>query len=612
MWLALALAACSRKTSAPAAVTDAATATLPQEADASAGAPTIALRTAGSDADASGLFQWATWGDRRVLLFADADAKELVTLDGQSLEPLGRQPLDGAPSAVRVAGGDVYVTLSDRARLVGLRAHREKVGTFEITRTVQTRAEPVALATTSTELLVLSGFGHALERFSVGLSPRDGSAVTMLPHEPRSLVVLPGGDVVVGHASQGPLTVVRSSGGVEPIDVTERGACKSITDHECDGLVDLPGSEHYAMAAIDGDVLVAGTLSLATGDVVSRYGSDGDGSGEWGPPSVVSFTLDLARPGQREVARSWRPGRFVCSLPRALAVDLSHRDVFVACSGNGRVARLRLDKVGGSWHVATVRGYVSVAGTPLALAVDGQTSDVIVWSREARTLTRLTRTKEDALVAGTSKSLPLATPLDPSWQRGRALFHSADKRISANGLVACAHCHPDGRDDDLVWSTPNGKRRTISLVGVGTASSFGWDGRTRTLSEHIETTIKQRLGGAGLLDEDMSALVAYVRTIQSPQHATDATGLKSFEAAGCASCHVPSSELGDDRVHDLGNGITKRTPRLAGLGGRRTFFHDGRYVSLDAMLGDPRLSMGHARELPAIDQAALRTFLEAL
>ena len=46
--------------------------------------------------------------------------------------------------------------------------HATTLGTFEVAHSAKTRPEPVALATTSTEVLVLTGFGRALERFPLG------------------------------------------------------------------------------------------------------------------------------------------------------------------------------------------------------------------------------------------------------------------------------------------------------------------------------------------------------------------------------------------------------------------------------------------------------------
>ena len=46
----------------------------------------------------------------------------------------------------------------------------------------------------------------------------------------------------------------------------------------------------------------------------------------------------------------------------------------------------------------------------------------------------------------------------PQIARGRALFRVTDDgRLSRDGR-ACASCHPDGRDDALTWSTPDGPR----------------------------------------------------------------------------------------------------------------------------------------------------------
>ena len=105
-----------------------------------------------------------------------------------------------------------------------------------------------------------------------------------------------------------------------------------------------------------------------------------------------------------------------------------------------------------------------------------------------------------------SLSLSEHAPLDAKIARGRELFHTSnDSRISNDGR-ACATCHVDGREDSLVWASPDGKRQTPMLAGrLSGTSPFGWSGSMKSLREHVGQTLS-RLEGKGLPDADMQAL----------------------------------------------------------------------------------------------------------
>jgi hypothetical protein len=64
-------------------------------------------------------------------------------------------------------------------------------------------------------------------------------------------------------------------------------------------------------------------------------------------------------------------------------------------------------------------------------------------------------------------------PVQPQADLGHELFH----REAPAGL-ACASCHPEGRDDGRVWKfLPDGARRTQNLAGgVIETAPFHWDG----------------------------------------------------------------------------------------------------------------------------------------
>ncbi len=212
-------------------------------------------------------------------------------------------------------------------------------------------------------------------------------------------------------------------------------------------------------------------------------------------------------------------------------------------------------------------------------------------------------------------------------ERGRRIFHaSGDPRISSDGR-ACASCHPDGRDDGLVWSTPDGPRQTISLAGrVRHEAPFGWMGKHASLQEHMRATMKN-LKGKGLAPDDEDALASYLTTMKGPPTAPGARTLTAQEQQGrvvfesdatsCATCHG-GPDRSDHDVHDVGSktAVEKTAdliaPSLVGIAGSAPYFHDGRYGSLEELLENSDGKMGSTASLSAPEKGALVAYLRTL
>lgn len=218
-------------------------------------------------------------------------------------------------------------------------------------------------------------------------------------------------------------------------------------------------------------------------------------------------------------------------------------------------------------------------------------------------------------------------PLPPDVSRGRRLFYAANNPALSSGGLSCGGCHPDGRDDGLVWFLANGPRQTPTLAGRLVAP-FNWTGTHRTIEGNVAQTIT-RLGGTGLPISDVDAIAAFVqRGIHAPaaeppttEPAADlvARGREVFNNAGnCASCHDPARNFTDGQPHELGGlGADERermfdTPSLRYLRGSGPFFHDGRYQTLRELLTDARARMGTIGSLSAPDVDALEAYLLTL
>src|SRR4029450_2077914 len=100
---------------------------------------------------------------------------------------------------------------------------------------------------------------------------------------------------------------------------------------------------------------------------------------------------------------------------------------------------------------------------PSALARVPATSRFLAWARFARTLSLVDLGASAAPLV--SRDVPRVRARDPLELAGREIFHrNGDRAISGDG-VACASCHPDGRDDGLVGAGPLGHRHSLTLAG---------------------------------------------------------------------------------------------------------------------------------------------------
>jgi DNA-binding beta-propeller fold protein YncE/mono/diheme cytochrome c family protein len=595
-------------------------------------APLVPVSTAG----AGSTIALVRRGEQRLALVADSDAKVLRMLDTKTEQELRVTPLEGTPSQLVVAAdGRVYVALRDRAEVDVLEVTPDSEPSLRIASRVTTAEEPTGLSLTpdGRSLLVACGWGHALDvfatktlehRFRVGMA-----------REPRSVVTSEDGALAyVSHASASLVSVV-------DLETPE---------HEVDAVrLDTPDFQHegqqlqwrqgYALARTEFGVLAPG-VTAETGDTTVRSETYG-GVDAFSAPAE-SFAVNVVHPhapGGRGEGDT--PARLLgvgsgngCLLPRAAAYDAEGQWLAVACEGQDQVWRMDARPTGNAGRQAVWQ----VGGEPTGLALDGATRSLFVWSQRSHTVTSMdmdawhpsaTQPEETERVValGPRVEVPDAVAV------GRGLFHlTGDTRISSDGR-ACASCHPDGRDDGLVWATPDGPRQTPTLAGrlAGTAP-YGWNGARSTVKMHVTSTVK-RLGGTGLDDESMDALVAYCMHMDEPPRAaekeaevpleavalvTEGRDLFESSSTGCASCHMADGTFTDGNRHDVkskAKGDPHRrfdTPSLRFVSGTAPYFHDGRYTTLRALLVGSDGKMGHTAKLSSHDLDALEAYLKTL
>jgi cytochrome c peroxidase len=157
---------------------------------------------------------------------------------------------------------------------------------------------------------------------------------------------------------------------------------------------------------------------------------------------------------------------------------------------------------------------------------------------------------------------------------------------------------------------------------TGTAP-FGWTGNGDRLDDHMKKTFS-RLGGKGLEEHELGALLAYVASLKPPSTEPDsvrlaARGKKLFHdtATGCANCHS-GDKLTDGERHDVNSAVVSDkekgfdTPSLLHIAASAPYFHDGRFASLRDMLDSTSGTMGDTSHLSDEDKDALVAYLKTL
>jgi DNA-binding beta-propeller fold protein YncE len=612
---------------------------------------------------------------RTLAYVADEDSRAVHVVDVDRGSELSTVAVGGAPAQLLVlADGRVAVTLRDKNRVAVLEPLDDS-GALEARCSVPVATEPFGLAATPDDarLLVTSGVGRTVTALETG-TLRQAFAVAVA-REPRAIVVDDDGRrAFVAHVVGGKMSVIdldqrREQAGDAPstgdravreLDLRvkkvvqapsrnraadrDRGGCqgfalaKSVSGKEAlePGVGEKPPVTQQvpkktaptSVAPARPGRIFAPMVTVDPGDPEVRstqyYGEVLDGVPKEAPlVSVIDAKGE--RPLTRAVLSLGQGTRTEreCLLPRSATVRQQTGTLLVSCLGIDSV--VELDTRGVDPARLERRRWQVPAG-PTGVAIDEVSHRAFVWSQFDGKLTALD-------LAGDAEPRSIAVSYRPAAAvaavaQGRKLFHAVDDaRISSDG-TACASCHPDGREDALTWSTPDGPRQTIMLAGrTATSAPYGWTGTHATLHAYVTNTFT-RLGGTGLQGPELDALVAYLEGMPGPANDGARSGEQQqlarrgqqlfFESRqGCASCHVGGVGA-DAGKHDVASGTkadmngTFETPSLRFIGATAPYFHDGRYPTLDALLSSADSRMGHTAHLDAGDRRALRAYLETL
>jgi cytochrome c peroxidase len=633
-----------------------------------------------------------------VLYVADEDhaALRVVPLPFDAARPIRTIKLPGAPAQVVAldggAEGRVLVTIRDPGMLVVLRPDAAQILVEAGRVALPDDAWGVAVTPDAKTALVSSAWTHQVSAIDLATLTRRWSVD--VAREPRGIVVrADGAGAYVTHLVGAALTRIDDLGGSAP-RVTR---------------VDLPASPLRAPSgrALAASLGYAATLSDDGARLfVARHALGALGKEAWFGASTVDALvtatdtplapkhgakLPFLRADKQAQGDEVRlPGGALAPFtePRAIVYRKRTRSLLVVGEGDDLVAEL--DALALDPTLSVLRTYAVGAGydpvlpvaascaAPVGLALAEDESLAWVFCRGSYDIAEI---RLDGFTAGTpavpaASAAPVAAaagslrvshiaddPVDATVAMGRKLFHSATDRITSGG-VACAGCHPEGRDDGFVWheakfnsadgtnvnfvGTPEQvpdedhakghARRTPMLVGrVAAAGPYGWHAESPTIEDRIERSFGLHRWGAlpkheaANLAARSTYLVAFLRKglTPPPRAKREATpeerrGKEIFTSAEarCTRCHAPDTAYTDRATYpwkrpklddfDEDPSADYKTPSLLFVGGHAPYFHDGSAATLDDLIERNADRMGQTSHLRRDDRAALVAFLRTL
>ena len=579
-----------------------------------------------------------------VAYVADSDNQALHRVDVVSGSVV-TTPLGCVPADVLLLGEDrvaIAMRGCNEVRIVDINAAGEGITAAR----VDVPTEPWGLALgTNDALFVTSAYGRALTAL-------DAQTLTTrytipLAREPRGVAITPDGTrAFVTHAVGDAVSVVEIDGGSSGEAPRARsvrmlgGKYRNRVD-ELVGAKTMHPTSSLAYAPVlneSGTRLFVSHLVVQNGESTTQFIASGYGGvsieNDTSVPSVA--VIDVARERPLGAVEGPVPHDFInisaqafvgnavapvgSSARQARAAALIGDALLVASRGTGELVELDAHSLDPALAPSRV---FRVGEGPTGIDVDPRTDIAVVWNQNSHDLAVV------SLGSGDVDTIAVAgEPLRADLARGRSLFHAEqDRRISRDGR-ACASCHPEGRDDGIVWRLGDGPRQTLTLAGHVEHGPYGWHGAHETLEANIGETIV-RLGGSGLSEQELKDLASYLREgLFVPQRPAPSAASETLVARGrdlymsdklgCNSCHEVGHGTTDRHVHDVGSqakGESRaafRTPSLVMLEATAPYFHDGRYATLEALLDDNLDRMGQTSHLAADDRAALLAFLRTL
>lgn len=609
---------------------------------AGGGAGTVGVRVVGaqtrSAARQSGTLAISANGTS--LYVADTDNDALLIVRTAERRVVKRVLVGREPTRVIVGpDGSVYVSnRQDRSvsvvdPVVGVEKKRIGVGT-----------EPtgMALLNDGVTLLVANNTNATLS--AINLPTLTVRATIPTSPDPDGLAVQEGGSIYVT-CTRSPLVHVLNDGTFEETRTI------SLDVPLPTSIAARPRSAGQAIAPVVAKVIYFPFSSSDISFLPTENAPDSYASGILGvpvvAPALATFSTSLLGSWVPPAAGAAPPTvplvrNQALSGPSAAAVDSAGRFLFIVYMNSNNVQIIDVSSG------VDLSAPIAVGAGPNGIATAPSADRAYVYNSFDHSITQIER-----MTAGKPAVVQTFTvgtsPLTPAQDLGRRLFFSAaDSRMTdvAAGGIACASCHPGGRDDGRTWQFSEGRRNTPMLAGrhLATTAPYHWDGALATPHD-FNKVIQERMGGAGdgtgrtaepsdrppLTDADFDAILAYLDSLSPPDNpyrdeadpAAVARGHELFAGkAGCAGCHVEETNFTDNGFHAVSFVDSRETfpmnhmvntPTLRSLFATAPYLHDGSVPTIAARVRDDRSgSHGTTSGLTTDERDDLVTYLKTL
>jgi len=323
-----------------------------------------------------------------------------------------------------------------------------------------------------------------------------------------------------------------------------------------------------------------------------------DGSGWWvdSIPTVLPVDIAATEDGSRVA---------VPSAARTSYLPFSGKMPFVVFTPPALNTRVSLSPCGGGFSMPPfVGGQPEPQGRVVAVAFDP--SGRLALQTRAPNMFHLG-----------SRSVPL--PGRTRKHTGHEIFH-----LATAGGIACASCHPEGRDDGQVWNFANlGPRRTQSLAGgIAGTEPLHWAGDMSNFDMLAFDVFLSRMSGPKIEPVHAASLKKWVDTIprlEAPGNGdvgavARGQGLFNEPSLGCATCHS-GPRLTNNQTLDVNTGAGPfQVPSLLGIAWRAPYMHQGCAATLEDRFGPCGGGDRHGQtsKLTVAQRSDLIAYLETL
>ena len=322
----------------------------------------------------------------------------------------------------------------------------------------------------------------------------------------------------------------------------------------------------------------------------------------------------LDGPARREAMSLDPQGKAIADV-HGLALTSDESRLVVSASGTHELLVYQTDGLplkdyGGSDHIDPEllkdeqRFYrIEVGGRPMGLRIGRDDRTVYVANYLDNSVQIV-----DLATHKFTRSIPLGGSEAPSLaRRGEAIFY--DARRSLDQWYSCHTCHYEGGTNSVPTDTLNDMspftfKTVLPLYHLHETGPWTWHGWQTDLDAAMKKSLTDTMLGPPPTDDDATALLAYVQSLESPpnpfrnkngslsEFAQRGKAVFESDKVACATCHS-GPHFTDGQVHDVGLSSPRdrypgfNTPSLRNVYQKVKLLHDGRADSLEAALSGP-------------------------